>query len=179
VSKPRKMKLMAYLKTGRRRSTMVLASPATELDNIFAPERYEHIARVLEAACFDGCFYADTLGLPDIYKGSYDTYLHYGGQLSYLDPVTVLPVMARVTKHLGLGATLSTTFHHPTIWRACWPRSTCCRRTRLLERRDVDDGLRGAQLRMDNLPTRTRATTAATRWSKPVARSGIAGKRAR
>ncbi len=40
---------------------------------------------------FDGCFFADTLGLPDIYKGSFDTYLHYGGQLSYLDPVTVLP----------------------------------------------------------------------------------------
>src|SRR5258708_10694028 len=114
MSKPRKMKLMAYLKTGPTAVPNGAGRhPATELDNIFAPERYEHIARVLEAACFDGCFYADTLGLPDIYKGSYDTYLHYGGQLSYLDPVTVLPVMARVTKHLGLGATLSTTFHHP------------------------------------------------------------------
>jgi alkanesulfonate monooxygenase SsuD/methylene tetrahydromethanopterin reductase-like flavin-dependent oxidoreductase (luciferase family) len=27
--------------------------------------------------------------------------------------MTILPLMARVTKHLGLGATLSTTFHQP------------------------------------------------------------------
>ena len=130
----RKMKLMAYLKTGpTAMHSGAWRHPATELGNIFAPERYEHIARVLEAACFDGCFYADTLGLPDIYKGSYDTYLHHGGQISYLDPVTVLPIMARVTRHLGLGATLSTTFHHPyhlarllasldllSNGRACW-----------------------------------------------------------
>lgn len=88
---------------------------------------------MLEAARFDGCFFADTLGLPDVYKGSYDTYLRYGGQLSYLDPMIVLPVMARVTRHLGLGATLSTTFFnayhlartlasldHLSGGRACW-----------------------------------------------------------
>ena len=84
MAKPKKMKLMAYLKTGpTAMHSGAWRHPATELSNIFAPERYEHIARVLEAACFDGCFYADTLGLPDIYKGSYDTYLHYGGQISY------------------------------------------------------------------------------------------------
>src|SRR5260370_17858462 len=89
--------------------------PATELSNIFAPERYEHIARVLEAARFDGCFYADTLGLPDIYKGSYDTYLHYGGQISYLDPLTIPPLLAPLPHHLGVAAPLSTPFHHPHL----------------------------------------------------------------
>ena len=95
MAKPKKkMKLMAYLKTGpTAMHSGAWRHPATQLSDIFAPERYEHIARVLEAACFDGCFYADTLGLPDIYKGSYDTYLHYGGQISYLDPVTILPIM--------------------------------------------------------------------------------------
>jgi FMN-dependent oxidoreductase (nitrilotriacetate monooxygenase family) len=91
------------------------------------------MARVLEAARFDGCFFADTLGLPDVYKGSFDTYLREGGQLSYLDPMMVLPVMARATNHLGLGATLSTTFFNPyhlarmlasldhlSRGRACW-----------------------------------------------------------
>jgi alkanesulfonate monooxygenase SsuD/methylene tetrahydromethanopterin reductase-like flavin-dependent oxidoreductase (luciferase family) len=130
----KQMKLMAYLKTGPTAvHNGAWRHPASDLSDIFKPERYEHIARVLETARFDGCFYADTLGLPDIYKGSYDTYLHYGGQLSYLDPVTILPVMARVTKHLGLGATLSTTFYHPyhlarilasldhlSGGRACW-----------------------------------------------------------
>ncbi|HKM68701.1 MAG TPA: NtaA/DmoA family FMN-dependent monooxygenase, partial [Stellaceae bacterium] len=130
----RKMNLLAYIKTG---PTAQLAGawrhPEADLDDIFQPGRYEHLARVLEAARFDGCFFADTLGLPDIYKGSFDTYLRYGGQLSYLDPMVVLPVMARATRHLGLGATLSTTFHHPyhlarilasldhlSHGRACW-----------------------------------------------------------
>ena len=102
----KKMKLMAYVKTGPTAThNGAWKHPASELGDIFMPERYEHLAKVLEAGFFDGCFFADTLGLPDIYKGSFDTYLHYGGQLSYLDPVTVLPIMARVTKHLGLGAT--------------------------------------------------------------------------
>ena len=34
-----------------------------------------------------------------------------GGQISFLDPTVVLPVMAAATRHLGLGATLSTSFH--------------------------------------------------------------------
>jgi FMN-dependent oxidoreductase (nitrilotriacetate monooxygenase family) len=130
----RKVHLLAYVKTG---PTAQLAGawrhPEADLDDIFQPERYEHLAGVLERARFDGCFFADTLGLPDIYKGSFDTYLRHGGQLSYLDPMIVLPVMARATRHLGLGATLSTTFHHPyhlarvlasldhlSHGRACW-----------------------------------------------------------
>jgi FMN-dependent oxidoreductase (nitrilotriacetate monooxygenase family) len=130
----RKMHLLAYVKTG---PTAQLAGawrhPEADLDDIFRPERYEHMARVLEAARFDGCFFADTLGLPDIYKGSFDTYLREGGQLSYLDPMMVLPVMAQATNHLGLGATLSTTFFNPyhlarmlasldhlSRGRACW-----------------------------------------------------------
>jgi FMN-dependent oxidoreductase (nitrilotriacetate monooxygenase family) len=130
----RKMHLLAYVKTG---PTAQLAGawrhPEAPIDDIFSPERYEHMAKVLEAAWFDGCFFADTLGLPDVYKGSYDTYLRHGGQLSYLDPMIVLPVMARATRHLGLGATLSTTFFnayhlartlasldHLSGGRACW-----------------------------------------------------------
>jgi FMN-dependent oxidoreductase (nitrilotriacetate monooxygenase family) len=129
-----KMHLLAYLKTGPTANHAGgWRHPAADLDDIFSPERYEHIARVLEAACFDGCFYADTQGIPDIHNASYDAYLRHGGQLSYLDPLMVLPLMARATKHLGLGATLSTTFHNPyhlartlasldllSNGRACW-----------------------------------------------------------
>ena len=66
---------------------------------------------MLEAACFDGCFFADLFGLYDVHGGSYDPYLRRGGQISFLDPTVVLPVMAAVTTRLGLGATLSTTVH--------------------------------------------------------------------
>lgn len=107
---PRRMHLFAYLKTG---PTAIHAGgwrhPESTLGDIFAPARYEHIARVLEDACFDGCFFADLFGLYDIHGGSFDAYVRRGGQISFLDPMTVLPVMARVTSRLGLGATLSTT----------------------------------------------------------------------
>ena len=130
----RKMHLMAYLKTGATSTHPGgWRHPEADLHDIFMPSRYEHIARVLERSFFDGCFYADTQGVPDIYKNSFETYIHCGGQLSYLDPLTILPIMATATKHLGLGATLSTTFHHPyhlartlasldllSGGRACW-----------------------------------------------------------
>ncbi len=131
---PRQMHLMAYLKTGPTAShNGAWRHPQADLHDIFSPARYAHIARVLEAARFDGCFYADTQGIPDIYQGSFRTYLRDGGQISYLDPLTILPIMAAATQHLGLGATLSTTFHHPyhlartlasldllSGGRACW-----------------------------------------------------------
>ncbi len=107
----RRMHLLAYLKTGPSANHLgAWRHPQSRLDDIFSPERYEHIARVLEDARFDGCFFADLLALPDFYRGGFDLYLRRGGQISFLDPMTVLPLMARVTKHLGLGATLSTTF---------------------------------------------------------------------
>jgi FMN-dependent oxidoreductase (nitrilotriacetate monooxygenase family) len=130
----RKMHLMAYLKTGATSTHPGgWRHPEADLHDIFTPSRYQHVARVLERSFFDGCFYADTQGVPDIYNNSFETYIRCGGQLSHLDPLTILPIMAAATEHLGLGATLSTTFHHPyhlartlasldllSGGRACW-----------------------------------------------------------
>ena len=82
-------------------------------DDIWDAERYENLARLLEEARFDAGFFADGLGLPDIYRNSFADYVGRGGQLSLIDPMTVLPLMARVTRHLGLGNTISTTFNQP------------------------------------------------------------------
>lgn len=110
----RQMHLVAYLKTGPTALHVGgWRHPESSLDDILHPSRYEHIARVLEAGCFDGCFFADLFGLYDIHGGSFDPYVRRGGQISYLDPTVVLPVMAAATRHLGLGATLSTSFHTP------------------------------------------------------------------
>ena len=38
---------------------------------------------------FDGCFFADLIGIYDIYGGSYETYVRAGGQISYLDPMVI------------------------------------------------------------------------------------------
>jgi FMN-dependent oxidoreductase (nitrilotriacetate monooxygenase family) len=77
------------------------------------PERYEHIARVLEAGRFDSLFFADILGLYDLYDRKFDTMVGRGGQVCLLDPAVVLPMMARVTERIGLGLTYSSTFNHP------------------------------------------------------------------
>ena len=112
----RRMKLVAYLKTG---PTALHEGgwrhPDSALHDIFDPRRYEHLARTLEEARFDAGFFADSFGVPDIYGGNFRTYVERGGQISYLDPMLVLPLMARVTTHLGLAATLSTTFHPPYL----------------------------------------------------------------
>ncbi len=82
-----------------------------ETDNGFLdPDYYEHVARVLERGCFDGLFFADILALTDFYKGSYATVLSRGGQMGMLDPIPLLSIMARVTRHIGLAATISTSF---------------------------------------------------------------------
>ena len=93
----RQMHLIAYLKTGpTAQHTGGWRHPESTLDDILEPSRYEHIARLLEAAKFDGCFFADLFGLYDIHDGSYDAYVRGGGQISFLDPTVVLPVMAAV-----------------------------------------------------------------------------------
>ncbi|MBH0236534.1 NtaA/DmoA family FMN-dependent monooxygenase [Methylobrevis albus] len=111
---PRQMHLVAYLKTG---PTALHGGgwrhPEATLTDILEPSRYEHIARVLEDACFDGCFFADLFGLYDIHAGSHAAYVGRGGQISFLDPMVVLPIMARATSRLGIGATLSTTLFNP------------------------------------------------------------------
>lgn len=110
------MKLVAYLKTGPTASHAGgWRHPASALHDIFDPRRYEQLAMTLEAGFFDACFFADSFGIPDVYGGTFRTYVERGGQISYLDPMLVLPLMARVTRHLGLGATLSTTFHPPYL----------------------------------------------------------------
>jgi len=84
-----------------------------ETDNAFlTPEYYEHIARVLEAGLFDALFFADILALMDFYKASYETVLSRGGQMGLLDPMPMLAQMARVTKHIGLGGSVSSSFVH-------------------------------------------------------------------
>ena len=49
----------------------------------------------------------------DTYAGTFDAILGRGGQLNLLDPLMVLPYIARATTRLGLGITLSTSFYHP------------------------------------------------------------------
>ena len=110
----RQMHLLAFLMTGPTcHHHGSWRHPETDIADLLSPSRYEHIARVLEAGCFDGLFFADILGFYDYYNNSYATLLGCGGQMSLLDPALLLPIMARVTTHLGLGLTISSSFYPP------------------------------------------------------------------
>jgi FMN-dependent oxidoreductase (nitrilotriacetate monooxygenase family) len=75
---------------------------------------YADLARTLERGCFDMMFMADALAVPEDATGSYATTVRTGGKGTiYLDPVVVAAVAASATTHLGLGATMSTTFLPP------------------------------------------------------------------
>jgi FMN-dependent oxidoreductase (nitrilotriacetate monooxygenase family) len=80
---------------------------------VFTPQWHEHIARVLEQGKFDSLFFVDILGLYDLFGGSFASILRCGGQMGLLDPIPLLSIMSRVTTHIGLGATLSSTFFPP------------------------------------------------------------------
>jgi FMN-dependent oxidoreductase (nitrilotriacetate monooxygenase family) len=110
----RQMHLIAFLKTGPTfHHHGAWRHPEAPLGDMLRPERYEHIGRVLEEGLFDACFFEDLSGVYDTYKGSFETILARGGQINLLDPLMVLPYIARATTHLGLGITLSTSFYHP------------------------------------------------------------------
>lgn len=65
-------------------------------------------AQLAERAKLDAVFFADSQGLGPQGRG-----------FAYLDPLTVLPALARETEHIGLVATASTTYAEPyTLARA-------------------------------------------------------------
>ncbi|MFD1811745.1 LLM class flavin-dependent oxidoreductase [Rhodococcus gannanensis] len=77
-------------------------------------EYYQNIARTLEDGRFDLAFFADILSVPDRFGSSTDSQLRNGALGSLrLDPLHVLTSMGAVTKHLGLAATVSTTYAQP------------------------------------------------------------------
>ncbi len=75
-------------------------SPVERLGDI---TYYEELARTAERGCFDAVFFADGHSVLDPASGSW----------WFLEPLTALSAMARVTAHVGLVTTVSTTFYTP------------------------------------------------------------------
>lgn len=74
---------------------------------------FQEIARTLERGKFHAGFFDDRLALPDLHGGNHEHAVAAGVRAVKMDVATVLAVMSTVTKHLGLGATYSTTYYHP------------------------------------------------------------------
>lgn len=75
-------------------------------------QHYLQLARSAEQARLDMVFIADKLALDDIYGGNFQAAVSTrssGG----LEPLTLLSALAAGTSKIGLGATISTTYHPP------------------------------------------------------------------
>ncbi len=73
-------------------------------------------ARRLEAGLFDGIFFADVVGVNDVYGGSIDAALSGAVQLPVNDPMLLVPAMAAVTQHLSFGITANLTYEPPFLF---------------------------------------------------------------
>ena len=80
--------------------------PGGTPDANFNLEALVQYAQTLERGCFDAFFMADHLAVLNMPMEA----LKRSATVTSFDPLTLLPALAMVTKHLGLIATASTTF---------------------------------------------------------------------
>ena len=113
MAAPRQLSLVGFLQAG---STTVYAGswrhPATD-HGFLTADYYQQLGRTLEAGCFDMLFFDDRLAMPGIYRGSVADAVRLGARPVKLDLSIVLGTVAAVTRHIGLGATYSTTYYSP------------------------------------------------------------------
>ena len=65
-------------------------------------------------------FFADLNYISDTYGASLEPSLRYAVQAPEHDPIPLLSYMGAVTKHIGLGATFSTSHSHPFYAARLW-----------------------------------------------------------
>jgi len=86
--------------------------PDVPADGTLRFEHYAHNAVTAERGLFDMIFFADGIGLRerDEPRGSL---ARSGYELVEMEPLTLLPALAVLTKHIGLVTTASTTYNEP------------------------------------------------------------------
>ncbi|MBB2753071.1 UNVERIFIED_ORG: FMN-dependent oxidoreductase (nitrilotriacetate monooxygenase family) [Rhizobium aethiopicum] len=76
---------------------------------------WTEFARTAEQGKLDGIFLADIVGVYDVYKGSPAPVIETAAQIPVNDPLIPISAMAYVTKHLGFGVTVNTTYEPPFL----------------------------------------------------------------
>lgn len=73
------------------------------------------LAQLLERGHFQGMFIADVLGGYDVYGGpkNLEPAIRSGAQWPVNEPLAVVPAMAAVTRSLGFGVTVTTSYEMP------------------------------------------------------------------
>ncbi|KAH8883609.1 Nitrilotriacetate monooxygenase component A/pristinamycin IIA synthase subunit A [Thozetella sp. PMI_491] len=76
-------------------------------------EYWLNLARLAERGKISFIFFADSYATHEIYGGTPDAMIRAGAHFATIDPFTVIPAMAAVTKSLGFGVTASTSYLNP------------------------------------------------------------------
>jgi FMN-dependent oxidoreductase (nitrilotriacetate monooxygenase family) len=79
------------------------------------PDMHIELAKGLERACFDFLLLEDSLFVPDSYGSSMEFYLARALRAPKNDPLPLVPLIARETKHIGIVPTISTSFYPPYL----------------------------------------------------------------
>ena len=87
--------------------------PRDESNRYVDLDYWATVAQTLERGRLDAIFFADVLGVYDVYGGSRDSALSGGVQIPVNDPLALIPAMAAATEHLGFAMTASTGYEHP------------------------------------------------------------------
>ncbi len=76
-------------------------------------DRWRNVAQTAEEANLDALFFADVLGLYDVYGGSSDAAVGWAVEAPANDPFMYVPALAALTERLAFVITASTTYEHP------------------------------------------------------------------
>ena len=85
--------------------------PGSSPDANFNLQHLVSFAQTLERGCFDAFFMADHLAVLNMPIDA----LKRSATVTSFDPITLLPALSMVTKHIGLIGTASTTFETPYL----------------------------------------------------------------
>ncbi|WP_210009442.1 LLM class flavin-dependent oxidoreductase [Aquirhabdus parva] len=83
--------------------------PSADRDAAFNIQRYVNYAKTLERGCFDALFLNDNFELGDLGAKGFSRNTH----TSRWDPMTLLTALSMVTNHIGLVATVNTSYNEP------------------------------------------------------------------
>jgi FMN-dependent oxidoreductase (nitrilotriacetate monooxygenase family) len=84
--------------------------PGAQIDAGSNFAHYVSITQTAERAKFDLVFLADAVATRD---GNLQALCRWPQYMAYFDPLTLLPALAAVTKHIGLAATATTSYNEP------------------------------------------------------------------
>src|SRR6202789_2312405 len=82
-------------------------------DDSMSSDYYQEIGRILEEGKFHLAFFDDRLAMPDRYGDDFVESVRAGVRVVKMDLIPILTAMGLATRHLGIGATYSTTYYEP------------------------------------------------------------------